>query len=56
LIAAGGRHTPFTKLLLRPNALFASRDWEIGRNRAKLRASACCTVLSVEHGTVARRI
>ena len=44
--AAGGRHTPFTKLLLRPIALFASLDWEIGPNRAKFRASrACCRPL-----------
>jgi hypothetical protein len=46
---------PFTKLLLRPIALFASLNWEIGRNRAKFRASRACAVLSVEHCTVARR-
>jgi hypothetical protein len=46
LVAAGGRRTPFTKLLLRPVALFASRDWEIGRNRAKFMVSrACCRPL-----------
>ena len=37
---------PFTKLLLRPIALFASLDWEIGPNRAKFRESrACCRPL-----------
>ena len=37
---------PFTKLLLPPVALFASLDWEIGRNRAKFIVSrACCRPL-----------
>jgi hypothetical protein len=29
------RRNPFTKLLLRPRALFASLNWEIARNRAR---------------------
>jgi hypothetical protein len=42
----------FTKLLLRPIAFFASLDWEIGRNRAKVSSLVPVAVLSAQqlHG------
>jgi hypothetical protein len=39
---------------MQPVAVSASVNWEIGRNRAKLRGLAPVAVPSVEHGTVAK--